>query len=114
MDNNRKVGAAYEEKAAEYLKEKGYQIINKNFRCRMGEIDIIAKQNTILVFVEVKYRKTASFGYPEEAVSFYKQRTIRKVAEYFLAKEHLSSDTECRFDVIAILGEKISHIENAF
>lgn len=114
MDNKRRVGAVYEEKAAEYLRGKGYQIINKNFRCRMGEIDIIARQNTILVFVEVKYRKTASFGYPEEAVSFSKQRTIRKVAEYFLTKEHLSPDTECRFDVIAILGEEIRHIENAF
>lgn len=114
MDNKRSIGTAYEEKAAEYLRRKGYTIVNQNFRCRMGEIDLIARQDTILVFVEVKYRKTASFGYPEEAVSFSKQRTIRKVAEYFLVTEHLPMDTECRFDVVAILGEEIRHIENAF
>ncbi len=114
MDNKRNIGAVYEEKAAKYLKEKGYVIVTKNFRCRMGEIDLIARKDTVLVFVEVKYRKTASFGYPEEAVSFSKQKTIRKVAEYFLLSEQLSLDTECRFDVIAVLNEKIRHIENAF
>lgn len=114
MDNKHSIGAAYEEKAVKYLKEKGYQIIRQNFRCRMGEIDVIARKGTILVFVEVKYRKTASFGYPEEAVSFSKQRTIRKVAQYFLAAEQSTMDVECRFDVIAILGEEIRHIENAF
>lgn len=114
MDNKRSIGTAYEEKAVEYLTAKGYLIIKRNFRCRIGEIDIIAKQNDIVVFVEVKYRKTASFGYPEEAVSFSKQKIIRKVAEFFLAGEQLSLDTECRFDVIAILGEEINHIENAF
>ncbi|MBQ2800743.1 MAG: YraN family protein [Lachnospiraceae bacterium] len=114
MDNKRSIGTAYEEKAVEYLTAKGYRIIKRNFRCRIGEIDIIAKQNDIVVFVEVKYRKTASFGYPEEAVSFSKQKIIRKVAEFFLVGEQLSLDTECRFDVIAILGEEINHIENAF
>lgn len=114
MYNKRSIGAVYEEKAAEYLKAKGYRIIKRNFRCRIGEIDIIAKQNNIIVFVEVKYRKTASFGYPEEAVSFSKQRIIRKVAEYFLVGEQLTLDDECRFDVIAILGDEITHIENAF
>ena len=114
MDNKRSIGTAYEEKAVEYLTAKGYRIIKRNFRCRIGEIDIIAKQNDIVVFVEVKYRKTASFGYPEEAVSFSKQKIIRKVAEFFFAGEQLPLDTECRFDVIAILGEEINHIENAF
>lgn len=114
MYNKRRIGTAYEEKAAGYLTAKGYHILKRNYRCRIGEIDIIAKKNNTLVFVEVKYRKTASFGYPEEAVSFSKQKIIRKVAEFFLAGEKLSLDTECRFDVIAILGEEITQIENAF
>ena len=114
MDNKRSIGAAYEQKAVEYLKEKGYSIIKQNFRCRMGEIDIIAQWNDVIVFVEVKYRKTASFGHPEEAVSYYKQEKIRKVAQFFLTGANLSMDTDCRFDVIAIEGNEIRHIENAF
>ena len=112
--NKREVGSKYENIAVSYLQEQGYTILEQNYRNRIGEIDIIAKQNDIVVFVEVKYRKTASFGYLEEAVSFSKQKIIRKVAEFFLAGEQLSLDTECRFDVIAILGEEINHIENAF
>ena len=114
MENKRSIGAVYEQKAVEYLKEKGYSIINQNFRCKIGEIDIIAQWKDVIVFVEVKYRKTASFGYPEEAVSYYKQEKIRKVAQYFLTGSNSFVDMDCRFDVIAIEGEEIRHIENAF
>ena len=114
MENKRSIGAFYEQKAVEYLKGKGYSILSQNFRCKIGEIDIIAKWKDVIVFVEVKYRKTASFGYPEEAVSYYKQEKIRKVAQYFLTGASFAMDTECRFDVIAIEGEEIRHIENAF
>ena len=114
MENKRSIGAVYEQKAIEYLKEKGYSIINQNFRCKIGEIDIIAQWKDVIVFVEVKCRKTASFGYPEEAVSYYKQEKIRKVAQYFLTGSNSFVDMDCRFDVIAIEGEEIRHIENAF
>lgn len=114
MDNKREVGAVYEKKASDYLRSKGYRIIKQNFRCKYGEIDIIARQHNIICFVEVKYRKTASFGHPEEAVSYYKQEKIHKVAEFFFLYYKIPLDTECRFDVIAIEGEEIRHIENAF
>ena len=114
MDNKRRIGEVYEKKAAAYLKDMGYGLIKQNFRCKHGEIDIIARQNNTICFVEVKYRKTASFGYPEEAVSYYKQEKIRKVAEFFFLYYKIPLDTECRFDVIAIEGEEIRHIKNAF
>lgn len=114
MENKRSVGSFYERKAVEYLKNQGYVIIKKNFRSKAGEIDIIAREGNVICFVEVKYRKTASFGHPEEAVSCYKQEKIRKVAEYFFVYHKIPLDTECRFDVIAVEGEELRHIKNAF
>ena len=78
------MGTAYEKMAGEYLKTQGYEILQYNFRCRMGEIDIIAKDHGYLVFIEVKYRRDKSCGHPAEAVTPRKQRTISKVASYYL------------------------------
>lgn len=114
MDNKRSIGAVYEKKAEDFLKDKGYDILQKNFRCKMGEIDIIARKNDVICFVEVKYRKSASYGHPEEAVSYYKQEKIRKVAEFYFLYHKIPLDTECSFDVIAVEGEEIRHIRNAF
>lgn len=114
MANKRSVGAAYEALAAEFLKEKGYEIVQQNFRCGLGEIDLIARKDGILCFVEVKYRKSDAYGYPEEAVSPRKQATIRKVAEVYLTYRKLPLDTPCRFDVIGISGKEIRHSINAF
>lgn len=99
--------------AVQYLKNKKYQIIATNYRNRIGEIDIIAKDENTLVFVEVKRRATLAFGRPCEAVDFRKQQKIRKVAElYLLTTKQYYADV--RFDVIEILGDEINHIENAF
>lgn len=114
MANKRMVGTAYEVLAAEFLKEKGYEIVQKNFRCRFGEIDLIARKDGILCFVEVKYRTSDAYGYPEEAVSVRKQTTIRKVSEVYLAYHKLPLDIPCRFDVIGVSGKEIRHIVNAF
>lgn len=114
MKNNRETGSRYEQKAAAYLAERGYRILEKNYRCRMGEIDLIARDNVFYVFIEVKYRKNADKGYPEEAVNWQKQRRIRQAAQYYLMSRHLTADTPCRFDVVSILDEKITLIQNAF
>lgn len=114
MQNNRGVGTIKEEVAAKYLEDNGMSILEKNFRCRYGEIDIIAKDGRYLVFVEVKYRANAGNGYPQEAVTKKKQKTIAFVANYYMMKNHLETDLPIRFDVIAILGEEITHIKNAF
>ena len=112
--NKREQGSHYETMAAEYLKNKGYEIILQNFFSKNGEIDIIAKDTDTLVFCEVKYRSNARYGLPEEAVDYRKQDKIRKTAAYYLYRNNFPVETRVRFDVIAVLGEKITHIEDAF
>jgi len=114
MQNKRTLGTDKEKLAAEYLEKKGYTILEKNYRCRVGEIDIIASKDGFCIFVEVKYRKNAEYGMPQEAVGIKKQRTIAFVANYYLMEKRFSPDYPVRFDVIAILGNEITHIENAF
>ena len=99
--------------AREYLKEKGYEILNQNYSTKIGEIDIVAKYKNIIVFVEVKDRQTKRFGMPREAVTHYKQNKISKVALQYLVSHKLTS-SQCRFDVVEILGDTVTHIENAF
>ena len=110
---NSEKGKINEQLACDYLQKKKYKIIEKNYQNQLGEIDIIAKYKKIIVFVEVKYRKTAFFGLPQEAVNPYKQSKIRTCASMYLKVNDLL-DAPIRFDVIAILGEEITHIENAF
>lgn len=112
--NKRQTGTAYELKAEEYLLGNGYKILERNFRNRGGEIDLIGKKDGQIHFIEVKYRTTSDFGSPLEAVDVRKQNQIRKVAMYYLMKNKLSEWTPCQFDVIAFEGEKLTHVENAF
>lgn len=113
MENKRSRGSEYEKKAAEYLKASGLRICEMNYRCRLGEIDIIARDGRYLVFAEVKYRMDTGKGFPQEAVDYRKQRKISQVADYYLMCKG-SMDIPCRFDVIAILGNEIRWIKDAF
>ena len=113
-NSSRERGAKYEELAAEYLQKQGFQILQRNFSSRFGEIDLIAREGRYLVFVEVKYRKDISCGYPEEAVSARKQQRIRHTASWYLYRHGYGEDLPCRFDVVSITGEKISLIRDAF
>lgn len=108
------MGTAYEKLAGAYLERQGYEILEYNYRCRMGEIDIVAGQDGYLVFVEVKYRADNAAGNPLEAVTAAKQRTISKVASYYCLTHGYGTYTPCRFDVVAVLGEQIKVIQNAF
>jgi len=103
-----------EDMAVKFLKEKGYMILEKNFRAAHGEIDIVALKDGHLSFVEVKSRKNADFGYPAEAVTLKKQRKIIDAAKVFLM--HFEDYSEITFDVCEVyLKEKrINYIENAF
>ena len=112
--SNRRTGARYEEAAADFLRQQGYEILEKNYRDRYGEVDIVAREGRYLVFVEVKYRKDASCGYPEEAVSARKQQRIRHTASWYLYRHGCSEETPCRFDVVSILGEDVFLIRDAF
>lgn len=116
--NKKELGNRGEQIAVELLTKKGFEIIEQNYHYGHGEIDIIAKDKNVLVFVEVKTRKNLEFGSPELAVTKNKQRQIRKIAESYLYEKEIS-DIDCRIDVIAILLQeklppKINHIENAF
>ncbi len=117
---NRKTGELGEEVATNFLTAHGYRILERNFRCKGGEVDIIAREpyNGSLVFIEVKARRGLSYGVPQLAVTPFKQRQISKAALTWLSKNRLH-DTNARFDVIAILlhtdgQHAIDHITNAF
>lgn len=112
--NKRRLGGEKETAAAEYLEKQGYCVLEKNFRCRQGEIDLIARDGNYLVFIEVKYRADGRSGEPEEAVNTAKQHTIRRVAEYYLYRRRFPESTPCRFDVVGIKGNQIRITKNAF
>ena len=107
-------GKIGEKKAAEFLKKKGYKIIEVNYKTHYGEIDIIAKDGETLCFVEVKYRKNKSCGDPLEAVNYRKQKNICQVALFYMMKKGLNEWTPCRFDVVSVCGDEITLIKNAF
>lgn len=111
--NRRKIGIQNENLAVNYLKNKGYKIIKQNFYTKYGEIDIIAKDKDILVFIEVRSKSYNKFGTPEETINQIKKRKIINTAKVFLRNYNFNFE-EIRFDVIAILEENINHIENAF
>jgi putative endonuclease len=113
----KELGKKGEEKAIRFLKKRGYRLIEKNYVCKMGEMDIIAKEKDTLVFIEVKTRTSTLFGPPQLAVHSSKQRQLSKVALNYLKEKQLE-DVKARFDVVAILleqkGEKIELIKDAF
>lgn len=111
--NKRELGSRYEKAVGYYLEQQGYEILEYNYRCRIGEIDLIARDGEYLVFCEVKYRKNCGTGSPLEAVDVRKQKIIWKVAQHYLMTHHLSN-IPCRFDVIGIEQEKLLLIKNAF
>ena len=112
--NRRKVGADGENLAAAYLQRQGVAILERNYRSRKGEIDLIGRDGEYLVFFEVKYRRGADMGYPEEAVGIAKQRQICRVADCYRMVKNLSLQTAVRYDVIAVEGEQIRWVKNAF
>ncbi|MDD3705014.1 MAG: YraN family protein [Clostridiaceae bacterium] len=118
MGTNKVFGAFGESLATEYLSEKGYKVLERNFSCRIGEVDIIAMQEDTVAFIEVKTRSSEKFGLPSEAVSLTKQNRIVKTALYYMQRNKLL-DYMCRFDVIEIIVDpenksRINLIKDAF
>ncbi len=115
--NNRDKGARGEDLATACLKKEGYRIVERNYRCRFGEIDIIAMDNGDVVFVEVKGRQSDTFGAPEEAIGPTKQKKISKAALHYLQEKGLTGHN-ARFDVVAIRfmpqDTRVQLIRNAF
>lgn len=116
--NKRVIGDGNEDLASNYLISQGVKILARNFRCRQGEIDIIARDKEYLCFIEVKFRKDSNYGKPQEAVNISKQKKISKVSRFYLYSKNLSFDIPIRYDVIAVsLNEGITTvkwIKNAF
>jgi putative endonuclease len=115
--SQQKFGQKGESIAIRHLKKCGYQILKKNYRTKLGEIDIIAKEKDTLVFVEVKSRRSWNFGNPKGAVTFSKQRKISMVALQYL-KAQKNRPTKARFDVVAVTlsmdEPRVEVIKNAF
>lgn len=115
--DTKKEGDRGESVAAGYLREKGFLILERNYRYQRGEIDIVANDGDELVFVEVKTRRSQAFGTPEESITSRKEDLLKRTAEGYCF-EHQIDRTPCRFDVVAIdqkrNGIEIRHIKNAF
>jgi len=111
------LGKQGERIAEDYLKNKGYKIIERNYRCRGAELDLIVLDRRVIVFVEVKTRTGHGFGSPFEAVEFRKQQRMIQAAQHFLAQKKLHQ-RDARFDVVGISWPggkpRVEHIENAF
>lgn len=112
--NTTLTGREGEARAADYLRKKKYEVIGSNYRCRFGELDLIAKKRELVIFVEVKLRKNDRFGAAADAVTASKQDKLRKTAASWLASH--DCDAPARFDVIEVYTDtgRINHIENAF
>lgn len=118
---NKLTGQCGEDAAAAFLRKKGYKIIERNYKNKIGEIDIIAKNKEDLIFVEVKTRKNEKFGTPAEAVTYYKKQKIVNTAKFYLFQNPTSLNI--RFDVIEVYGsfdgsvfnlDEINHYEQVF
>lgn len=107
------LGVLGEKQAKNFLIKNKYKILQTNYTCPVGEIDIVAKQKDVIVFVEVKTRTSTQFGLPRESVTPFKQNKIRRVATCYL-KENMLLNSPVRFDVVDILEGNITHITNAF
>ena len=117
--SNRSLGNYGEYLAGQYLRSKGYLILEKNFRNKLGEIDLIARDGKTICFVEVKTRQSLQQGQPYEAVTPWKVRKLSQMATFYLKHKYHSLEIPSRFDVISILQDKegachIEHIKNAF
>lgn len=121
-DTRKQLGAQGEALASAYLENRGLRILARNWRCRSGEVDLIAEEGDTLIFIEVRTRRlTGRFGLPEESVDSRKQRQVREVAQYYRMMTN-SHNRKCRFDVVAVkllsqdpsLNPDIRHIPNAF
>ncbi|MDE6662919.1 MAG: YraN family protein [Lachnospiraceae bacterium] len=112
--NTREVGNNGEEMACQYLAQNGVKIKERNFWCKLGEIDVIGYDEGYLVFFEIKYRKNSSKGSAVEAVDYRKQKKICKVADYYRMIHRLGDNTAIRFDVVAIDSGEIKWYKNSF
>lgn len=110
--HNRELGAKGEKKACSYLKKNGWKILERNYKTPFGEIDIIAKKDEVIAFIEVKTRLSDIFGSPSEAVTYQRKLRYIRGANYYFTNKII--DFTVRFDIIEVFRDELNHIENAF
>lgn len=109
---NRRLGFRGESKAAAYLKKQGYEIVARNYKCPFGEVDVIAAKDGVLAFIEVKTRRSDTFGAPNEAVDSKRRGRYKNCVRYYFTGREI--DCTVRFDIIEVTKDGVNHIENAF
>ena len=112
--NQREVGTEQEGKAVTYLEEYGYEMMDQNYWCRFGELDIVARDGKYLCFIEVKYRESNRYGAPEGVISEAKRKKICITSQFYMKEKRIPVDTPVRYDVVLIVGTEIQLIQNAF
>ena len=113
MPSRRELGASGEDRAAAWYTARGYEVLDRNWRCRHGELDLVLRNGRQVVFCEVKARTSARFGTPAEAITRDKKQRIRFLAARWL-EDAKPRPAEIRFDVVAILGDELEVLEGAF
>ena len=108
------LGQTGEHLAVAWYREHGYEVLDRNWRCAIGEIDIVARRARLLVVVEVKTRRTEAFGVPALAVTPAKQRRLRRLAACWLAEHRIGRRVEVRFDVASVVGDVVTIYDRAF
>ena len=103
-----------EDRVARWYRRQGFEILERNWRCRHGELDVIVRRGPVVVVCEVKTRSSLAFGTPAEAVGWQKQRRIRRLAAQWLAEQPRSGAVQVRFDVAEVVGRDLRVIESAF
>lgn len=110
--NKREIGSFYENEVCDFLVSKGIEIIDRNYFCKFGEVDIIGREGDTLIFFEVKYRSSNRYGNPLEAIDIRKQKRIINCARFYTAYKY--ADLFIRFDAVGVIGKEIEWIKNAF
>ena len=108
------LGRSGEDLAAAWYRDRGYDVVDRNWRCPIGEIDLVVARGRALAVVEVKTRRTDTFGVPALAVTPDKQRRLRRLAACWLAEHRLGRRVEVRFDVVSVVGDRVTIYERAF
>lgn len=110
---SRALGAEAEARAAQFLQRKGFRVLHRNWTCRGGELDLVCQDGDTLVFVEVRARKDERHGSPLETVHDLKRRRLVRAAQIYLTR-YKQWERPCRFDVVAIVGDAVEHVADAF
>ncbi|MFN0026513.1 MAG: YraN family protein [Acidimicrobiales bacterium] len=113
----RRLGQVGERLAALHYAQAGFEVVDTNWRCRQGELDLVARKGSLVVFVEVKNRSSTAYGHPLEAVTAQKQQRLRRLAALWFQEHRRSGEQahlEARFDVVAVLDGRLEVVTNAF